>query len=416
MLFNTILNKMSLNKNIKEKVSEEKIIKVITITKPIYKTVLNHKNVEYNGKKYIVGYTTFKGTNKLFIFDEDKKDDIIYKKWHYDSNGGYIGHTYYEDKEFKLKRDLSLHNLVMNKLSYDGKGQEKTIDHINRIGRDNRCDNLRILSQTHQNINQSKRERTIELPEGCGIDPQTIPKNIYYRKAGGAHGERFSIDIKLGNGTRIREETTKSKNIDLKTKLQFAIIKLNEIRKTYPELQEIKDVDNKDKRDELTKSFNEILKLSGYPINIINENLVDCEKILETSFTIKEKENAINLLEKGSHELNCKLPKDCGISYSMIPKYCYYVPISDIRGDKFIIDRHPLLLKKCGIRQWATTGRKLITTKDKFDSLINKLKDIGHIFEENSNSDESEYENNNILEESEDQNNNIIKEESDDEN
>lgn len=382
---------MSLNKNVKEQIGEEKkvvskvINKVITrtITKKIYQKTITHKCVEYNNKKYIVGYTIFKGTDKLFVFDDDKKDKVINRQWKFDSNGGYISHTYFEDKERTTKRNLGLHNLVMNRLSFNGKGQHHTVDHINRIGRDNRCENLRILTQTHQNINQAKRERTIELPEGCDIDPQTIPKNIYYRKASGAHGERFSIDIKLGDGNRIRVETTKSKSIDLKTKLKFAILKLEEIKKTYPELQEIKDIDDIDKRNELTKSFNEILKISGYPARIINENLVDCEKLDETEFNEDEKKTAKKLLEVGTRGLKCKLPQDCGITHKMIPKYCYYVPESETRGDKFVIDRHPKLVEN-GDRQWSTTARKTISTKDKYTALIEKLTDMGDVFEDNS--------------------------------
>jgi hypothetical protein len=385
---------MSLNKNVTEEIGEEKIIvsKIITktITKKIYQKTINHKCVEYNNKKYIVVYTVYKGSDKLFIVDFDKKEQIIHRQWHFESNG-YIGHTYYEDKEKKRRRDLGLHNLVMNRLSFNGKGQHHTVDHINRIGRDNRCENLRILTQTHQNINQAKRERTIELPEGCDIDPQTIPKNIYYRKASGAHGERFSIDIKLGDGNRIRVETTKSKSIDLKTKLKFAILKLEEIKKTYPELQEIKDVDDIDKRNELTKSFNEILKISGYPARIINENLVDCEKLDETEFNEDEKKTAKKLLDVGTRGLKCKLPQNCGITHKMIPKYCYYVPESETRGDKFVIDRHPKLVEN-GDRQWSTTARKTISTKDKYTALIEKLTDMGNVFEDNTteSSDKSE--------------------------
>jgi len=56
----------------------------------------------------------------------------------------------------------------------------------------------------------------------------------------------------------------------------------------------------------------------------------------------------------------------------MIPKYCYYRPASDKRGDKFIIERHPKLVAK-GLRQWATTESKTKTIKQKFDLMIIKL-------------------------------------------
>jgi hypothetical protein len=59
----------------------------------------------------------------------------------------------------------------------------------------------------------------------------------------------------------------------------------------------------------------------------------------------------------------------------MIPKYCYYKPASDKRGDKFIIERHPSLIKK-GLRQWATTESKSKTIREKFDLLIEKYNEL----------------------------------------
>ena len=51
----------------------------------------------------------------------------------------------------------------MNKLTFEGKGQQHTIDHINRIGTDNRKVNLReVTTQTAQNFNQKKRDRITE--------------------------------------------------------------------------------------------------------------------------------------------------------------------------------------------------------------------------------------------------------------
>ena len=59
----------------------------------------------------------------------------------------------------------------------------------------------------------------------------------------------------------------------------------------------------------------------------------------------------------------------------MIPKYCYYKPESEKRGDKFIIDRHPKLVEQ-GIRQWATLESKKISIQDKFKSLMDKIKEL----------------------------------------
>jgi hypothetical protein len=59
----------------------------------------------------------------------------------------------------------------------------------------------------------------------------------------------------------------------------------------------------------------------------------------------------------------------------MIPKHCYFKPESDKRGCKFIIERHPNLVKQ-DIRQWTTTESKKISIQEKFNMMIDKLKEI----------------------------------------
>jgi len=355
----------------------KKVVITQTVEKTIttYKNVILHKDVEYKDKKYVVAYCPFNDTEDyLFVIDYDQKDRVINKKWHYRS-GGYIGNTH--TTEDGIVKQLYLHNFVMNKLTFEGKGQHHSIDHINRIGRDNRHENLRTLSQTLQNINQSKRERTVELPPDCGINPQDIPKNITYRKADEHHGDRFLIDIKLST-ERLRWQSTSSKNIDLQTKLQHAILKLKEYNTTNKELIEInKSINNIKQRNDLIKSFNVILMKSGFPQEIIDKNLGILEDEDETE-VIEDQEAqdlAKQLIDQGYKNITSSLPLNCGVTPDMIPKYCYYKPAKDKRGDKFIIERHPKLTEK-GVRQWATTESKTKTTKEKFDLLIEKYKEL----------------------------------------
>lgn len=43
--------------------------------------------------------------------------------WHYKPLcSGYISHTYYLDEKNTIKRELYLHNLVMDKMTFEGKG------------------------------------------------------------------------------------------------------------------------------------------------------------------------------------------------------------------------------------------------------------------------------------------------------
>jgi hypothetical protein len=352
---------------------------VVMVEKNITKTknVINHKDVNYNGKKYTVCYCPFNDKEDyLFVINFDKKNSIIEKKWHYMNKSGYIGNTHIA--EDGLTKQLYLHNFVKGKITFDGKGQHHSIDHINRIGCDNRLENLRELSQSHQNINQCKRERTTELPDGCGINPQDIPKNIYYKKPEGLHGDRFYLEIKFTDPP-FRYFSSSSKKIDLKTKLQQTLLKFEEYKKEHPEyLQLLDDINNIEKINDLRISFNDILKLSGYPQDIIEKNLVEMEEEKQNTIDDTSKDIAQQLIDEGFKGVSSNLPVNCGVTSNMIPKYCYYKPASDKRGDKFIIERHPKLITE-GKRQWATTESKLKTTKEKYDLMIQKLNELNNL-------------------------------------
>lgn len=388
-------------KAVYEVVQKKKVIKII---EPEIKKIvqsastikeINHQVVQYKGSKYIVGYCAYKEQDILFVTDYKNSEfykNLVQKAWHFKSDGCYIGHTYYLDDG--SKRELYLHNFVSDKLTHEGKGQHHTIDHINRIGRDNRKVNLRELTQSHQNVNQSKREREVKLPDGCEIDPNDIPKNIYYKPASGVHGDQFYIEIKTPEiveilcpkqdddlvTSRFRWFGTKTKTLDLRVKLQNAINKLQEIKTAHPTIAHlIGELDNTAEHNELTQSFNEIIDLTTYPKEIIDANkgqLIQAYNPIP--ITEVQAQLAQEIEEKTIRGLKSHLPEGCGVSSQMIPKYCYYKPASETRGDKFIIERHPTLVAD-GKRQWTTTESKKFTTKQKFDLMMEKLVEFNQI-------------------------------------
>ncbi len=362
--------------NIPKYINKTKEVKVISkVTKTKTTKEINHKIIEYENKYYIVAYTPFKEEHILFVFDADDKDKVCNDCWCYHSTGGYIQ----RHDSIHIDKILYLHNLVMNKLTFEGKGQQHTVDHINRIGRDNRKENLRILtSQSAQNFNTKKRERKIELPDDCDITIDMIPKNVWYIKPNGNHGDGFCIEIKgipaLNNGHFIWK-SSRSNKILLKIKLQETILKLEEIKKNNPELQEISNLGNEKIRNELINSFNNILKKSDYPEEIIKSNLIEIVNDSPTDIIInnQEEQQAKSLIKiHASGKKVNKLPIDSNITPDMIPKYCYYQQANEKNGDSFVIDRHPKLDK----RQWKTSTSKKINTITKFESLIQKLKEI----------------------------------------
>lgn len=178
-----------------------------------------YKDVE----DYIEGTITSKGSPFIFKIDKDDLEKVQTRHWYAASGGNYVGCQI----TFKGQRKiLYLHNFIMNRLTFPGKGTTESVDHINRNGLDNRKSNLRIVSQSIQNTNQRAKSRRAELPEGCGITLEELPKHVWYIKASGAHGDRFGIDIKTRN---IKWKSSSSKSITLRQKLDETIRKIEEL-------------------------------------------------------------------------------------------------------------------------------------------------------------------------------------------
>jgi len=217
---------------------------------------ITYKEVTYEGKEYVVCYIEAITGSQSFVIDKTSLPLLTtYPSWHITA-GNYISTTVIVDGK---RKSLYLHNLIMGKLTFDGKGQQMTVDHINRIGFDNRLENLRIISQSEQNINQSKKARRIELPDDCGVHADDIPRHVWYVKASGAHGDRFAIEFKTEG---ILWRTTSSKSVSLIDKLELAKAKLAEFYSIYPYLnQENPEIISL--YTSLLNSFNRILCLAA---------------------------------------------------------------------------------------------------------------------------------------------------------
>jgi hypothetical protein len=187
---------------------------------------ITYVDVHHVGKDYSVGFVG----DHSFVIDKEDAPKISERAWHLCARR-YMA-TSLKDSSGITHR-MFQHNLVMGKLTFEGKGQLETVDHINRIGFDNRKENLRILDQTHQNINQKRKPRRATLPGDCGLTADDIPRHIWYIKANGLHGDRFAIEFKTEG---ITWKTTSSKKVPLTKKLDAAKAKLKEFYAGYPYL------------------------------------------------------------------------------------------------------------------------------------------------------------------------------------
>ena len=149
------------------------------------------RNVEYlkSDDGHYIGHIIHGGKTLELLIDEDDLERVKTRNWHVVTGGCYIGCSVVINNQKKI---LYLHNFIMNKLDFPGKGTKESVDNINRIGLDNRKGNLRLVSQSLQNVNRKSRSRTAHLPEGIS----DLPKHIWYIKPNRAHGDRFCIELK----------------------------------------------------------------------------------------------------------------------------------------------------------------------------------------------------------------------------
>jgi len=218
---------------------------------------VHYLEVEHNNERYMIGDIINSLYRTIFIFDKDVYKYIKEHRWHRTSDK-YISFSLTHEGK---KKEMYLHNFVMGKTDFPGKGAKETVDHINRIGFDNRKENLRIVTQSEQNMNQTTRTRSITLPEGCEIIPEDIPRHIWYIKANGAHGDRFAIEFKSEG---LCWKTTSSRKISLKEKLHQAKEKLQELYTQYPHLNPF-NTGKIELEESLKESYNKIIDLSLHP-------------------------------------------------------------------------------------------------------------------------------------------------------
>ena len=217
--------------------------------------LIDYRDICHNTKEYTVGTLRYNGEDIQFIIDKEDYVLIKDRPWHL-ASGKYISSGVIHNNK---KKELYLHNLIMKRLEHPGKGATETVDHINRNGLDNRKENLRIISQSEQNLNQSKKKRSVILPTDCPIKSDDIPKHIWYVRANGNHGDRFAIEFKTDNFVW---KSTSSKSVTIQEKLKQAKEKLDDYYILYPYLNP-NNIDVLKERNELQKSFEEIISIQS---------------------------------------------------------------------------------------------------------------------------------------------------------
>lgn len=338
------------------------------------KTIENRKLVKFHGKNYYVLPYLNKGVQKLFLIDEQDLENVINASRTWYQVNGYIG---FDTNRKNIRASYYLHNIVM---CHDPSDSGATVDHINRIKTDNRKSNLRLATQTQQNENQTRRERTAKLPEGCGITIDELPKCVTYHPPNSGHGAVFVLELRK-NGKRTTFKSTSSTKVSLRDKLAEIKQIILRISNEYPELMTGKCIieNYSDEQIILMNEYNKIIERSGF--DCAKDNLIDIPKkavmttdVSSASAKTQKYLQMDGLLEKTGKMHRNDLPDKSEITQAMIPKHCYYRKKSATRSDAFVVDKHPKLPQ--GVRQIMTDGSSKKTTEEKFEELIRILREI----------------------------------------
>lgn len=214
--------------------------------------------IRYRNRYYGVIEINYKG-NKLPVvidWDDYKKIKKMSNKWRYNSSG--FVSCNYNNKD--VSKVINLHDVI--KFMNEGKIDDPNIIHLNRIGLDNRRDNLSydIKGKEHKK-SMSKKKRTKDLPVDSGISKDELPTFIWYMKPDASHGERFVVNV--GD---VNWKSTSSVKVDLREKLEDAKKHLRKLKVNRGDLftEYSMNGDYTEKGKELLESYLAIVKKVGY--------------------------------------------------------------------------------------------------------------------------------------------------------
>jgi hypothetical protein len=178
----------------------------------------------------IVSYKTEKIT---FLIDKDDLEKVKTRNWHLTCGKNYIGASIKINGSDKV---LYLHNFVMNKLDFPGKGAKHSIDHINRNGLDNRKSNLRFVTQTEQNLNQKVKPRKANSHIIEELNIEKLPKHVQYVSSRGNHGDGFCVEFKK-DGKKLYNPYIRSKILTTQEKYSKILELLEKGYEMFPDFK-----------------------------------------------------------------------------------------------------------------------------------------------------------------------------------
>jgi hypothetical protein len=322
---------------------------------------LDYDKIRYKNKYYGVICVKYKNLDLPVIVNWGDLQVInnLNKDWRC-NNLGFVSCSHTHNDSTK---EVYLHEVIMAlKNKSEGKRkQDKPIIHIDRIGLDNRRDNI-LYDTIDKNTNKNfkKKKRTIVLPPNSGIKIDEVPTYVWYMKPDKTHGERFMVQI--GD---VNWKTTSSRKLSLRYKLEEAKLFLRQLKKSNPSLFEEYSMNGDYTKEgiEMNNSYYAIIKRAGYDHIKKYEPKGLTDQILKPgSQSKKEKDflrqqGVLTLTGGRRRRVFNNLPDGVNFTNTDLPKHSYYRPSYKnddgriVRGDFFVVEGHPKQDKKT----WQTT-------------------------------------------------------------
>ena len=256
----------------------------------------NYKLVDYEEEEYAVFKINYKEQRIPAIMDKGDFDIIskLKKNWRCNANGFILcSHT-----KNGITKDVYLHELIMLLKNKDegSKKLDKPIIHINRVGLDNRRENLMYdVIEKDLNKNAKKKKRTIELPLDSGIDPDDIPTYIWYMRPDQSHGDRFVVNI--GD---VSWKTSSSYDLSLRYKLEEAKLFVRELLRSRHDLLDEYSMNGDYTKEgkELLHTYYDIIHYAGYNNvkRVIPEH--STVELLRPNYDILDDDEQIKFIER----------------------------------------------------------------------------------------------------------------------